>query len=124
MNLPTGEKLILTIDREVEVECATCEGSGNNIIADLQQQALGEHEPDCQQCHGTGRITKRVRGWCEVEADYHGNSAQMRTSDGMLNMGSDTFTGLSAGLTGFVVERYLAGTLPAEIAANIEMEDI
>lgn len=122
MNLPDGERLLLTIDREVEVECDydVFSFSAQRVI-ERCVNGLVDNDKGCPKCRGTGRITRRVRGWIEVEADHHGGSAQMRTFDGLYNIGGNEFPGLREGLTDSIVASYLSGTLPD---ANITMEDI
>ena len=84
MTLPTGERLLITIDRKVEVECdykvdavvsdPPMEPGDSGHVWDVVNACVGGILDDgcqrlgkCPQCHGTGRVTKRVRGWVQVK---------------------------------------------------------
>lgn len=110
MNLPDDGILALFIDREVEVDCGGCYGCKPNKPEQIRIVLAGGTPHNA--CHGTGRITRRLRGWVEVVASHRGGAAQMRTLDGLYNIGGETFEGLHKGLVDSIVASYLTGTLP------------
>lgn len=111
MNLPNGEKLILTIDRVLpERKCEKCDGRGYYYVGNADG---GDGPWDCLVCKRTGRRTVRLRGWVEMRTSRRGFVWQE-------NLG-----GIAADCTRYdmadrIATAYLVGTLPPEIAANIE----
>ena len=113
MNLPNGERLLLTIDRVVERECGTCRNG----------KRLGyDNIVDCPLCRGTGVRKVRVRG-----------AVQMWPLGERVKIPAWLGTGINVGRTrkfdsanearDAIIAAWKDGTLPDALAATITEED-
>ena len=112
MNLPPGEMLLLTIDRDVDRDCDEC---GDDIVLVMARCVGGQVA--CPSCHGTGKRRVRVRGWMKLDYehdfDFEDFSLDLLRSDcnrsfyygGPLDEAQDA-----------IIAAHFAGTLPDGVA--------
>ena len=124
MELPDGEMLIITIDREVERECDCIETiTGESPITGQSYDVATMPAKDCPTCHGTGQRKVRLRGFVPILLWYSystcGPDFGLSVS-GVVGDRSNTYEGAVQNLANNIITAYRDGTLPPEIAANLE----
>ena len=120
INLPPGERLLLTVDRVLpEEQCERCKGVGS-LLDDVPPYYGATAMVDCWACHSTGRVSRRLRGWVRVL--YSGKYCE---NPKLPFYAVEGFGGvhLLSNLADRVVAAWKDGTLPDEIAANLEEVD-
>lgn len=126
MKLPKGEHLLLTIDRVVERECDDCDANGFYSSPDACPYPSYWHpEYTCRSDCDEGQRKVRVRGWVEVgrlcspsaSNPFYGIEVKGYRGEGGTRHLAET--ALIAELTA----AYRDGSLPPEIAANMEESD-
>ena len=121
MQLPPGEMLLLTIDRDVERMCGDCEGHGR--IRWREQDGTEEgYEGDCEcpACHRTGKRTVHVRGWCEIEYEhdaYGGDYFRVQGTEICESCERDEY------LRHVIIAAWRDGTLPEGVAEIREVDE-
>jgi len=137
MNLPNGERLLLTIDRVVERMCENCAGCGDapeSLYAGDMPEAW-ESGGKCYKCHGTGVRKVRLRGyaevcaWCETndhigyEAVWPGQGYEGSPSAIAEWVDENDRDKAREQLTDIIIAAHLAGTLPEGVAHIEEVDD-
>ncbi len=131
MNLPDGERQLITIDREVTVDCPIIQCKAGTLYQQLSSNEGPVAIAKCDHCNGTGRVKRRIVGWCEVEVELFDNTTGY-TPDDRIDFSTVPYhrwhdegsiykpIEYADHMRDKVVTAYLDGTLPPELAENIK----